>query len=189
MRAEQDEAKGTKPRRSGKFSARPHCENEKTVLWGEAGVWPDHRLMEILWCERCAQPGPAFPAGTLMTLLAPGDRDRPRSGRLSDSLDCRTDGCKHALSFKGARPRGSSGTSTSGQGAAWSRAASSLVPEARTQTRRQRRGRVRSRPEGAICSQEGAAPNAYGGSQATGQIGATAAGLCHSYSNTRSLNH
>ena len=32
----------------------------------------------------------------------------------------------------------------------------------------------------------GATPEAYGGSQARGQIGATAAGLCHSHSNPRS---
>ena len=31
-----------------------------------------------------------------------------------------------------------------------------------------------------------AAPTAYGSSQARGQIGATASGLCHSNSNTRS---
>ena len=34
-----------------------------------------------------------------------------------------------------------------------------------------------------------AAPTAYGGSQARGQIGATAAGLCHSHSNTGSEQH
>ena len=34
-----------------------------------------------------------------------------------------------------------------------------------------------------------AAPTAYWGSQARGQIGAVAAGLCHSHSNTRSLTH
>ena len=34
-----------------------------------------------------------------------------------------------------------------------------------------------------------AAPTAYGGSQASGQIGATAAGLHHSHSNARALTH
>ena len=34
-----------------------------------------------------------------------------------------------------------------------------------------------------------AAPKAYGGSQPRGQIGATAAGLHHSHSNTRSKPH
>ena len=34
-----------------------------------------------------------------------------------------------------------------------------------------------------------AAPEAYGSSQARGQIGAAAAGLCHSHSNTRSKPH
>ena len=35
----------------------------------------------------------------------------------------------------------------------------------------------------------GAAPGAYGSSQARGRIGATAAGLCHSYSNMISKPH
>ena len=34
-----------------------------------------------------------------------------------------------------------------------------------------------------------AAPSVYGGSQAKGQIGAAAAGLCHSHSNARSQAH
>ena len=34
-----------------------------------------------------------------------------------------------------------------------------------------------------------ASPEAYGGSQARGPNGAPAAGLCHSYSNTRSKLH
>ena len=34
-----------------------------------------------------------------------------------------------------------------------------------------------------------ATPTAYGGSQARGPVGATAAGLCHSHSNTRSQPH
>ena len=42
---------------------------------------------------------------------------------------------------------------------------------------------------GGLFGYSKAAPAAYGGSQASGLIGAVAAGLCHSHSNAGSLTH